>query len=365
MATLYGKTYTRQELLQHVGDIAQLASLRPVELVNGSERGVRALEFRTGSGFSFTLLQDRALDIYDASHNGCALHWHAPAGAVAPAFHDPHDIGYLYFMAGGLLNTCGLTHAGPPEIDEEIDEELGMHGRIGAIPAKNVGYGAEWEEDEYVLWATAEMREASLFGPNLLLRRSIYTRLGQSRLWIKDVVENQGFDPAPLMFLYQCNIGFPVVSAGAELRAVINHVEPRDKEAEPHIDSFEQVEAPAHPYAEQLFFVDHDPDARGMVNVALVNPHHHDGNGLGVYLSYPKAELPYYTHWKMLDKGVNIIGMAPGNCLPEGRSSARHNDRLKIIAPGESVTFHLELGVLGNQQDLAAFETRLQEPQAE
>lgn len=363
MATLHGKSYTRQELLQRAGDIAQIASVRPVELVNGNERGVRALEFKTGSGFTFTLLQDRALDIFDASYKGCALHWQSPAGAVAPAYHDPHDIGYLYSMAGGLLNTCGLTHVGPPEIDEEMNEELGMNGRLGAIPAKNVGFGAEWEEDEYVLWATAEMREVSLFGPNLLLRRSLYTRLGQSRLWIKDVIENQGFEAAPLMLLYQCNIGFPVVDEGAELRAVINSVEPRDKEADPFVETFEHIDAPTAHFNEQVFYLDHDPDAKGMVNVALVNPAHDNGTGLGVYLCYPKSEMSFYTHWKMMGQGTYLIGMAPGNCLPEGRSSARKNDRLKFIDPGESVTMHLEIGVLGNQQDMAAFEARLQEPQ--
>jgi hypothetical protein len=360
VAILFGRSYTRKELLRHVGDISQIAAVRPVELVNGSERGIRALEFKTGSGFSFTILQDRALDPYDASYNGCPLHWQAPAGPVAPAFFDPHDIGWLYSMGGGLITTCGLTHVGPPEIDEEIDEELGMHGRIGNIPAKNVGFGADWEDDEYVLWATGDVREVSLFGPNLLLRRSIYTRLGQSRIWIKDIVENQGYDPAPLMLLYHCNIGFPVVAHGTELRAVIDNVEARDELSAAGMETFDQCEAPTPQAGEQVFFIDHDADAKGTVNVALINSECREGSGIGVYLSYPKAELPFYAHWKMIGQGTYVIGMEPGNCLPEGRSSARQNGRLKILEPGESATFHLEIGVLGNPQERAAFEARLQ-----
>ncbi|HOT96845.1 MAG TPA: aldose 1-epimerase family protein [bacterium] len=360
MATLFGRTYSRQELLRHVGDIAQIASVRPVELVNGAERGIRALEFRTGSGLCFTLLQDRAMDIYDAAFNGIPLYWQAPAGPVAPAFFDPHDIGWLYSMGGGLLTTCGLTHVGPAEVDEEIEEELGMHGRIGNLPARNVGFGAEWDGDEYLLWATGEVRESSLYGPNLLLRRSIHTRIGQSRIWIKDVVVNEGFAPAPLMFLYQCNAGFPVVAPGSELRAVIDNIEPRDELSAAGVEGFDQCEAPTAQTEEQYFYIDHDADARGAVNVALINPKFNEGQGIGLYLNYPKAELPHYTHWKMTGEGTYVIGLHPGNCLPEGRSSARQNGRLQLLDPGKSAAFHLEIGVLATPQDRAEFEARLQ-----
>jgi len=360
VATLFGRSYTRQDLLRHVGDIAQIASVRPVELVNGSERGIRALEFRTGSGLSFSLLQDRALDIYDATFNGSPLHWQAPAGPVAPTFFDPYHIGWLYAMGGGLLTTCGLTHVGPPEVDEEIDEELGMNGRIGNIPARNVGFGAEWDGEEYMLWATGEVRESSLYGPNLLLRRSIHSRIGQSKIWIKDVVVNEGYEAAPLMLLYQCNAGFPVVAAGSELRAVIDNVEPRDELSAAGMDNFDQCEGPTAQAGEQAFFIDHDADTRGMVNIALVNPEFGGGQGLGLYLAYPKAELPHYTHWKMAGEGTYVTGLQPGNCLPEGRSSARQNGRLRLLNPGESATFHLEIGVLATPQDRADFEARLQ-----
>lgn len=360
MATLFGRSYSRQDLLRHVGDIAQIASVRPVELVNGAERGIRALEFRTGSGLGFTVLQDRAMDIYDATFNGMPLHWQAPAGPVAPAFFDPHDIGWLYAMGGGLLATCGLTHAGPPEVDEEIEEELGMNGRIGNLPARNVGFGAEWDGDEYLLWATGEVRESSLYGPNLLLRRSLHSRIGQSRIWIKDVVVNEGFEPAPLMLLYHCNAGFPLVAAGSELRAVIDNVEPRDELSAAGTENFDQCEAPTAQAAEQLFYLDHNADARGAVNLALINPAFNGGQGIGLYLSYPKAELPYYTHWKMSGEGTYVIGMQPGNCLPEGRSNARQSGRLKFLEPGASATFHLEIGVLATPQDRAEFEARLQ-----
>ncbi|MBN2356568.1 aldose 1-epimerase family protein, partial [candidate division KSB1 bacterium] len=236
---------------------------------------------------------------------------------------------------------------------------LGMHGRIANIPAKNVNFGAEWEEDEYVLWASGDIRETSLFGANLLLRRSIHARLGQSRVWIKDVIVNQGFEAAPLMFLYHCNTGFPLVSEGAELLAVINNLEPRDKEAEKGVEQFDRMEAPTARFSEQCFFLDHDADEKNIVNLALVNRPFKNNQGLGLYMAFPKSELPYFTVWKMVGEGTYVVGLEPGNCLPEGRSSARKHSRLAMVQPQEELSFHLELGVLTSNDEIQLFENRL------
>ena len=45
------------------GGLEQVAGVRLVTLGDGRERGVRVLEFRTGSGFAFDVLVDRAFDI--------------------------------------------------------------------------------------------------------------------------------------------------------------------------------------------------------------------------------------------------------------------------------------------------------------
>ncbi len=357
MIELFGKKFMKEELHKHVGDMSQIAGVRPVELLNGNERGVRALEFTTGSGFQFTVLADRAMDIFDAKYNGSSLCWHSPAGPVAPAFYDNHELGWLWNMPGGLVVTCGLTQAGPPDLDGE--EELGLHGRISNTPAKNVNFGAEWEDEDYILWATGEIREARLFGPNLLMRRSILARMGQSRVWIKDEIENQGFNEAPLMFIYHCNMGFPVVQDGSELLAVIENMEPRDKDAEVGVDIFDTFESPTADYAEQCFFIDHDVNDKGFVNTAIINRHFNNGHGLGVYLTYPKKELPQYTQWKMVGEGAYVVGMEPGNCVPEGRVSARKRGTLKILQPGEKVTFHLEVGVLSSNNEIRNFEAKL------
>jgi hypothetical protein len=67
MVELNGRTYTRREIAERSGMLSQFAGVRLMELSDGVERGIRMLEFRTGSGLRFTALVDRALDIADAS----------------------------------------------------------------------------------------------------------------------------------------------------------------------------------------------------------------------------------------------------------------------------------------------------------
>jgi len=356
MANLFGKNYSKAELLQRVGDMSQIGGVRPIELVNGSERGVRALKFNTGSGLEFLVVADRALDIAAARYRDIPLDWLSPTGLVAPAFYDSLDLGWLWSMGGGLLVTCGLTHAGPPELDG--DEELGLHGRIANSAGRNVAFGTDWDGDDFMIWASGEVRESRLFGPNLVLKRMITCRLGESKIWLKDVVENCGFESSPLMVLYHCNIGFPLVNSGSELLAVVNDVEPRDKAAARGVDEFDRFSEPLPGYDEQVFFIDHDTDAQGRVHVALVNRQFANNQGLGIYLSYLKGELGQYTEWKMMGQGAYVVGMEPGNCRPEGRTQARRRGVLEMLPPGESRTFHLEIGVMADNHEIHAFENR-------
>ena len=80
--------------------------------------------------------------------------------------------------------TCGLTYVGAPCNDQ--GQELGIHGRIGNTPAKNVTVDGKWEGDEYTMWAQGKMRQSMVFGENLQLTRKITAKLGETRLWIHD-----------------------------------------------------------------------------------------------------------------------------------------------------------------------------------
>ena len=96
MPTLWGKQYTRDELMQRIGRLEQVAGVRLVDRGDGTERGVRVLEFRTGAGFSFDILVDRAMDVGRCEHDGRAL-----AKELDLLVYGHSHVGALERMPGG------------------------------------------------------------------------------------------------------------------------------------------------------------------------------------------------------------------------------------------------------------------------
>ena len=139
MTTLFGREYSRRELLDRVGDMSQLAGTRKAELVEGIERGSDLIEVFNASGLCFSVVPGRALDIASAHYKGMSLCFRSSTGDVGPAFYEPQGNGWLRGFFGGLTVSCGMTFTGHPEVDpEEENEELGLHGRLAFLPAKNV-----------------------------------------------------------------------------------------------------------------------------------------------------------------------------------------------------------------------------------
>ena len=352
MAVLYGKPYTRDELSRRTGDIWQLAGVKPLILDEGPERGVRIAEFRTGGGLSFAVLLDRGMDIGWAEYRGIPLAWQSAAGPIAPTFFEPEGLGWLRGFHGGLVATCGLTYAGAPCTDE--GQELGLHGRISYTPSRHIYCDTKWQGDECLMWVQGEMREAVIFGENVALRRRIWSRLGERRLFIDDRVTNEGYHTTPHMILYHINIGFPIVDTTTELVTSPAQVRPRDAVAAQGFEHYNRFQDPTSEYAEQVFYHDLTPDSEDFVRAALVNPAFLGGQGIGIYVKYRSTELPFFTEWKQMGEGDYVVGMEPANCLVEGRDIDRAAGRLQFLEPGESREYHLEIGVLSSVEEFDA-----------
>jgi hypothetical protein len=349
LPSIFGRPFEKDELRRLVGGMAQLAGIRLVELADGRVRGMRAAEVFTGSGLRFQVLVDRGLDLGAAEHAGRPLAWVHPA-LGSPSLREPHGIGWLRTFGGGLVTTCGLDHFGPPDPE---GEGYGLHGRASHLPAENLRVRQEWRGDEYVLEVEGETRQARLFGENLRLERRVSTRLGATSLLLEDRVTNEGFRPAPLAFLYHCNFGFPVVSPESELLVRDNSVRPRDEAARAGLADHLRFGPPVPGFAEQVFF--HEPRAgsRGLAAAAIVNR----ALGFGAFVRWRAAELPVLAHWKMTGEGEYVCGLEPStHAMTSTRREQRENGSLRDLAPGESVSFQLEIGALPDATAVAAFE---------
>ncbi len=349
MPELFGSTYTQSDLAKRTGCMDQFGGIRLVELLEGPGRGVRVAELRTGSGLELSILLDRCMDPSNGSFRGVPLCWRSQTGDVYPAFYEPEGLAWLRTFFGGVLATCGLTTAGAPSTDE--DEPLGLHGRIGAARAENVSIQQGWRGDDYVMSVEGEMREAIVFGPNLVLRRKLSAKLGSSSVLIEDTVENRGHYTEPLMLLYHFNLGWPIVSENSALVAPIRGTKPRDAVAAKGIDRWQSFEPPTHGYDEQCFYHDLVAGADGRTFASILNRKLE----VGVVLRFRPSELPCFTQWKMVNEGTYVCGLEPANCFVTGRANARAAGELQFIEGGETRTSSVELSVVSGAE-LAAVE---------
>jgi hypothetical protein len=288
-----------------------------VELVDGNERGVRAVILRNAAGLELTVAAERGMSITDLRYKGVPLPFFTGVGTVHPAYGDLRGLNWLRTWPAGFMTTCGLTQVGSPTVDN--GEELGQHGRAAGVPARNLAWGGEWQKNDYVVWVSGCVHEVAMSNYHLQLTRRIYTGLSEKRFWVEDEVENLGFTPAPHMFLQHINLGFPLVDSTARLELPPHTPEPRDEAARAGLESYTTFDDPQPGYREQVFYHYLHPDDHGKVEVRLINPIFNNGQGLGVALRYSVADYPVLVEWKQMGEGFYAVGLEPANCRVSGR----------------------------------------------
>ncbi len=350
---LYGKKATTNALRKRVGNMDQIAGIRLVQFDDGNERPVRAALFHTGSGLEFTVMLDRCLDIAAASFQGKAMGWRSSTGDVAPQYFETEGLRPLRSFTGGLVTTCGLINVGSPAEGSELNGN-GLHGRIGNIPARNIKVTQEWQGNDYVLSVSGSMRETRLFGENLVLTRTVSTKLGSRSFSIEDVLTNDSFAPQPFQLLYHCNIGWPALDEGSEMASPSASIAPRDGEAVNGQENWWKCDAPTSNYAEKVYYHDMQAAKDGSVTCAILNNGFEEGNGFGVYVKFNKNELPRFTHWKQMGEQAYVTGFEPCTCGVQGWAVDKQHGLLHSLKPGESRTFHLEFGPVTGADEAAA-----------
>jgi len=336
-AEIEGQATSRRDLMARVGRIEQLGGVRRVRVVEGPGAGVELAEFRTGTGFNFAVALSRGMDIPEAEFQGKSLCWQSGVGLTHPHAYQAEGLEWLRVFFGGLLTTCGLTQVGMPCKDGNTS--LGLHGRYTSLIADAVSVEGRWEGDAYVMAARGRVREANVFGEKIVLSRTVSARLGEPRLWIEDVVENEGYAPIEHMILYHWNFGYPLLSEHTRLVAPSRARRPVAPGTP--MEDWDRFLAPTPGFLERVYYHRMEPAADGTVTARLENAK----NGLRAYLKYETATLPNFVEWKMCGAGEYVLGLEPSNCGVEGRAKERQAGTLQLLQPGESRRYRLEFGV--------------------
>jgi len=301
----------KEELLKLVGSIEQIGGVKDYTFNEGKQKGVRAIEINTGK-VCITVLPDRCMDIANASYKGTAVSWISKTGITSPYFYEKDGKNFLRGFYGGLITTCGLDNIGGPY------EDKGLHGRIANIPASKISVFAEWIGDDYVMKVSGEMRDSSVFGCNVVLKRTISTKLFSSEFEVCDVVCNEGFSDEKISLCYHCNFGYPLVREGSKIINVPKEIA--------------SVAAPSHGIEEECIGVTHKKEIEtcGIEN-----------GEFGAYITYKRDTLPAFMVWKMLGESEYVIGLEPRTSNFGGENVIKNKEYV-ILKPFEEYKTELK-----------------------
>jgi len=368
MVELFGSTLSRRDVAARAGALSQFAGVRLMTLGDGVERGIRMLEFRTGSGLRFTVLVDRAMDIADCEHKGRAVGWNSPAGFRHPGLHEYEGEGGLGWARSfsGLMVTCGLDHilfmnevpADTYVYSPKQTVKHSLHGRIGTIPARLTGYGERWEGDRCILWAEGIVQQSAVFGEDLHLIRRIEADVGGDEIRLTDRVVNHGFYKTPHMYCYHINVAHPVLDEGSRYLAPIRDVvwaAHAGADYQKQGAGYRTLPAPQHDFHEQVWQHEMAADAQGEVPVALVN----DRIGLGFEVTTRKEQFPCQYEWQNLQAGQYALGIEPSTHHVLGNLAARERGEMIWLQHGEERRYDSTFRVLDGADAIAAAEQRI------
>jgi hypothetical protein len=370
MPTLFGRELSRGQIARHTGALDQLIGVTLSTFEDGPERGVRVLRFRAGGGFEAEVLVDRGMDLGGLSFCGVPIGWRSPTGFRSPWLHE-HDgeggLGWLRSFSG-LVNTCGLDHIMGPA--EESGEHYrypyrrtvrhGLHGRIAYTPAHLLGYGVRWQGDKAVLAAEGEVRQATMFGENLVLHRRIEIEAGSTAITIADTVTSEGFRPTPHAMLYHVNMGWPLLDDGSRVVApFLRRRATLFDDTKATIGPIEQA-PPQTDFVEQVYEHEVRADEDGTGFAALVNPRLGLGGhaGVGVVVSWDTRTMPALYEWQNLQEGNYVLGLEPATMLPGSRDDWKKRGELPMLGHGEQRRYRLRLEAIAGAEAIAALDSR-------
>ena len=334
----------KEELLRFCGSMEQAAGVREIEYRDGRATGLRCALVQNGP-LEFPLMLDKCLDPAWIRYKGLNLSFLSKPGLQGRNPYDTAGKEAARSIMGGAMFTCGLDHIHGCRTVDGV--EYPTHGRIRTTPAEKTGMDAFFDGDRYMIRVTGEMRQAEIFGENLVLRRTVETVYGSREILFRDEIENQGFKVEPLCFLYHCNAGYPFLTPGSRLILPEASCTPRDDAAQKGMESRLSMDQAADGEPEQVFQHRLAADREGNTFGAFVN----DERELALCIRWNVHRIPLLTQWKSCASGDYAMALEPTNCGFDGRAG-----RTQMLAPFETHINEIRFCIAEGRREIAALE---------
>lgn len=320
----------KKEYYKYTGNIQQMFSVRSVVFNEGRAQGLDAYEVKNDR-LSFCVMKGKCLDIAQVSWKGYNMSFLSKPGLTGRAHYDTHGLEAQRSIMGGMLFTCGLENICAPCCVDGKDYP--MHGRLRTTPAEQTGADLIWDDDTSTgkIIINGQMREAELFGENMVLQRQIETPLGVPEIIIKDRIINEGFRDETMMLLYHFNSGFPFLNENCEIIIPSVDVCPRDEAAAAFVHRWNCMEKPEDNAPEQVFIHEMASDCDGNTFAAVINK----AMDIGIKIEFNKKYLPYFMEWKSIASGDYALGLEPANSSVFGKEYHLKRGDLHKLSPFE------------------------------
>jgi len=326
----------------------------------GGGQGVRVAHVDTGSGLRFLVALDRGGDIVDAFYNRFSLAYLSAEGYVPPSHAYATGSDWLRSWPGGLLTSCGPQFVGHPR--EEDGQMTNLHGHHSNSPAAvEMVLNPDPHRGRFEMLLSMVIRDASMFGPVLEVRRQIQSVLGHPEIHLYDQVTNRGNTRCAHNWLYHVNLGYPLLDKGARLiyRGRITNVwdnphAPKKTTRKLVPNRIKRVTDALDEHAgtgERGVIVEPVPGRDGNAHVGLVNQR----LGLGLELIFPVDAIPRFANWQHFGpRGSYVTGLEPFSGTLFGRADDPYPKADQSLAPGQTKRYQLTIRVLTRRSELQA-----------
>jgi hypothetical protein len=188
-----------------------------------------------------------------------------------------------------------------------------------------------------------ELREAELFGENMVLRRTIKTVFGEKAIYIHDIVENQSFRDESLAFMYHVNYGYPLLDENARVILPSLEVKGREKLSEAHIAKWSCMDKPLANEEEYVFIHNLAVDKSKNTFATLYN----SKLGIGITERFNQGELPNFYQWKSIGAGDYVMGLEPSNSgVLSRKQTIERGDKIHALPSFAKEEFHISFEII-------------------
>lgn len=308
-------------------------------LSEGRSAGLEQIEISNGI-LKISILPQRGMGIWKAWLAANEFGWQSPVkGPVHPALvplYDPSGLGWLEGF-DELLCRCGLLSNGAPDFHDIGTLKYPLHGRIANLPAENIQ--VFYDEATGSVSVSGDIHESRFHFHQLLLRSTVTMRPGRATFEVCDEVINLSAKPIDIQLMYHYNIGQPIMGGGAEVVAAVKKLVPRDMRSTQSLETWNQLDAPAASYTEQVYFTELYAGDDGSTQVLLKD----ESNTIGTSIHFKPSQLPYFVFWKnsVDTKDGFVCGIEPSTNFPNTRSFEGQHGRVINLTANQSTRFEL------------------------